>query len=925
MPAAGCVAGLGIAIPADGCGSPGFPWWVAFVPELVEHAGFAVGVHGLPEAGVAVGGELSVCGELGEGGFFEDAVGVEVVQGFGLHDEEADVDPAFDLGFFAETGDVVGVVDVHDPESTQGLHGGDGGEGALLLVEGDEFGDVDVGEAVAVGDEEGCVVEVFGCSMHASAGHGGFAGVGDGDGPVGFVVGVVEVQGVAGSELNSEVVVAGFVVEEVLLNHVALVAGGNDEVGDAVVGKVFHDVPEHGAPADFDHGFGAEFGFFAHAGAKTAGEDDGFHRLKCRVGDAVFITVVSQAPTRIGLATGEVSGLWRLRRRAVCARMRVADVLAGRLASWGVDRGFVVTGGGAMHLDDAFAREPGITVTYLHHEQACAMAAEGWARVTGRPALLCVTSGPGVLNALNGVFGAYTDSVPMVVVSGQVRSDTSVGFHGLARLRQLGDQEVRTGEVASPIVKRFHSLSASDDVVTVIDELVRVAVSGRPGPVWLEVPVDVQGAEVAVRVDVGLALWVRETTDVAGDARRVVAALSEASRPVILLGTGVRTAGCVAEVDGLAQILGVPVVTAWSHDTFDNHSPLYAGRPGTIGTRAGNMVVQNADFVLVLGSRLNIRQVSYNWSSFAADAAIAMVDIDSAELAKPYLNVDIPIAADLRDFVPAMTAQAAAQCPREVWERWRTWCQEISKRYEPVWADYPRRAGGINPYHFVMRLFEHVRAQDVVVCGDATACIVPFQVGRLPQGARMFSNSGCASMGYDLPAGIGAALANVEGRTLIVAGDGSVMMNIQELVSLAHLDRDVVLVILDNEGYLSIKQTQRNFFGVDFGNSPSSGVPFPDFGAVAAAFGLPVTVLRVDSDWVTELDVLMAGSAPRVVVVELDADQEFAPRLKSKMTSFGITTPELDDMFPFLNPAELSEVRRSARALSDDSSEPDVV
>ena len=446
----------------------------------------------------------------------------------------------------------------------------------------------------------------------------------------------------------------------------------------------------------------------------------------------------------------------------------------------------------------------------------------------------------------------------------------------------------------------------------------RAAISGRPGPVWLDVPVDVQGSQIEAdprsplpEIPVGSQADIDSLTTVLG-------LLEQAKRPVILAGTGIRCANALDDFHTLIDVLGVPVLTAWTHDLIAGDHPFYAGRPGTIGTRAGNFVLQSADVVLVLGSRLNIRQISYNWQSFAAAATIIWIDIDPAELRKPFVTADVSVVADLATFVPALTALAVQQQWQHHHAEWTSWCQRIRSDYEPRDADYLDRLGGINAYHLIGALSDLVDGSHIVVSGDATACIVPFQRLEIREGMRLFSNSGCASMGYDLPAAIGASVAAPERPVICLAGDGSVMMNLQELQTLAASQADLALIILDNGGYLSIKQTQRNFFGREHGASPESGVGFPDFAVVATAFGLPVTVLEPGPMWRERLANFVGGRGPRVAVAHLDRDQEFEPRLKSRMVDGVISTPALDDMFPHLPDSELAAVRRSAPGMSAD-------
>lgn len=602
--------------------------------------------------------------------------------------------------------------------------------------------------------------------------------------------------------------------------------------------------------------------------------------------------------------------------------MRVAEYVASRLHALGVEAGFSVVGGGAMFLNEAFGEHPGISMHYLHHEQSASMAAEGYARIADRPAAVVVTSGPGSINAMNGVFGAYTDSIPMIVVGGQVRRNTLADGAGLTDLRQLGDQEARVIAMVTPITKLATQLLDPNDAQAVVDLAWIEACGGRPGPVWIEIPVDVQGAQVDLDPLSDLPSLPEPPEVARGLVDSILDDLAAAQRPVILAGTGVRLAGQQERLLRLVEAMNVPLLTGWTHDLVPTDHALFAGRPGTIGTRAGNFVLQGCDHLLVLGSRLNIRQISYNWQSFAKNARITWVDIDAAELSKPFITPDVPVVADLRSLLPELADAAEARNVQPGHAEWIDACRHLRDTYEPTEADYSIRDSGINPYHFVMELFRAAQPGAAFVCGNASACIIPFQTAILRAGTRLFSNSGSASMGYDLPASLGAGWADPELPVVCLAGDGSLMMNVQELATLASSNLDVLVVVLDNGGYLSIKQTQTNFFGHEHGASPASGVTFPDFEVVARALGLPVAVCEQASDWRAVLAAALAGHGPRVLVARLDPEQEFEPRLKSRVIDGVITTPELDDMYPHLEDADLRRAR--AVALTARINQPEV-
>ena len=593
--------------------------------------------------------------------------------------------------------------------------------------------------------------------------------------------------------------------------------------------------------------------------------------------------------------------------------IKLSDYIASRLADWGVRHIFLVTGGGAMHLNDSFGKESRIQYICMHHEQAAAMAAEGYARITNTPGVINVTTGPGGINSLNGVFGAYTDSIPMLVVSGQVKRETVKTLRGLEHLRQLGDQEVDIVSMVRGITKYAVLIDDPKSIRYHLEKAFHLASSGRPGPCWIDVPVDVQGTmidETALKgYDPAEDDLNFDPATVRTAAAEILRRIASAKSPVILAGTGVRLADALPEFHELIRKLKIPVTTAWTHDLITYDDPLFCGRPGTIGERAGNFTVQNSDLLLVLGSRLNIRQISYNWAAFAPKAFKIQVDVDSAEFEKPTIRPDMPVHCDLKLLLREMISQIA-YAPAGEHSRWLAWCRERVQKY-PVVQDKQRKPGPpLNPYHFVKLLEQCLEDEDVVVCANATACIVPFQALHLHGKQRLFSNSGSASMGYDLPAAIGACVAK-NNRVICLAGDGSIQMNIQELQTIVNYQLPVKIFVLNNDGYLSMRLTQSNFFGRLIGESKASGVSFPDMEKIGAAYGIPT--MRFDrAEQLDKVRVAISKPGPMIVNVVLDPEQGFEPRLKSKQLEDGtIVTPALEDMFPFLSAEELEANRYS--------------
>jgi acetolactate synthase-1/2/3 large subunit len=590
--------------------------------------------------------------------------------------------------------------------------------------------------------------------------------------------------------------------------------------------------------------------------------------------------------------------------------MKLSDYIFEQLRSWGAQHVFLVTGGSAMHLNDSVGTS-GLKYICTHHEQAAAMAAEGYARITGTPGILNVTSGPGSINAMNGVFGAWTDSIPMLVVSGQVKRETCMSTYGLTDLRQLGDQEVDIVRMVKGITKYAMLVNEPESIAYHLERAWYLARRGRPGPCWLDVPVDVQAAQIdpcnLVHYDHSEDDLVFDPAKVKAQVTDVLMRIRRAARPVIMAGSGIRHGEALPEFERVIRSLGIPVVTAWTHDLIGSDDELFCGRPGTIGERAGNFTVQNSDVLLVLGSRLNIRQISYNWKSFARFATKIQVDIDNAELRKPLQQPDVPIHCDVRLFLGEMVRQIEERKDSITsHEEWLNRARQWKIQYGVVQTRQRVPGPPLNPYDFVDRLFKMLDPSDAVVCGNATACIVPFQAAKLKRGQRLISNSGAASMGYDLPAALGIAVAR-GARTICLAGDGSVQMNIQELQTIVGYRLPIKIFILNNGGYLSIRQTQTGFFdGRKIGESPATGVTFPDMAKLGEAYGCPSFTIEK----VADLDIVkreLESSGPVLFDVYLDPEQEFEPRLRSRILSDGsILTPSLEDMYPFLSSEEMS-------------------
>ena len=593
--------------------------------------------------------------------------------------------------------------------------------------------------------------------------------------------------------------------------------------------------------------------------------------------------------------------------------IKVAKYISQFLIDHGITDTFMVTGGGAMHLDDAIGHQKGMHCTFNHHEQACAIAAEGYARMTHKIAAVCVTSGPGGTNAITGVIGGWLDSIPMLVISGQVKRETTIWACSDLNLRQLGDQEFNIIDSVKNMTKYAQMVTNPIEIAYHLEKALYLATHGRKGPVWLDIPLDVQGAKIntddLIHFDSSKEdPWPAPLTKDSA-IELVLKKLHEAKAPLILAGTGINIANADSELLQFLEKYQVPVVTAWNaNDTVAYDNPYFVGMPGTVGIRSGNFAVQNCDLLISLGCRLNIRMIGYSHFDFAKNAYKVIVDIDPRELMKPTIHADLPIYADVKEFLNKMLS--ADYQVEEKHKKWLSWCRDLLIRYPAAKPEYEYRAAQINPYTFIDKLFCHLKSDDRIICGNGAACVVTFQAAKIKQGQRMFTNSGCAAMGYGFPAAVGVAVADNRKRTICIDGDGSVMMNIQELATVAYNRLNIKLLILNNNGYLSIRQTQSNLFEPPYiGIDNTSGICFPDFHELADSFGLTYYQIEKENKADEELENVLNSDGPCVCEVIVDPTQNFEPKASSKVLPDGrIVSPSLDDMKPFLSRDEFDKI-----------------
>lgn len=588
-------------------------------------------------------------------------------------------------------------------------------------------------------------------------------------------------------------------------------------------------------------------------------------------------------------------------------QIKVSDYIAKRLKEvYGTEQIFMVSGGGAMHLNNSFGKQ----LKYIcnHHEQACAMGAEGFARVKQGLAVVNVTTGPGGLNCLNGVFGQWTDSVPVLYISGQVKTSTTISSCKKLKLRQLGDQEVDIISIVTPITKYAKMITEPKEIKYHLDKAIFEATTGRKAPVWLDIPMNVQCAIVEENELIDFIPPKELSKDYSKEIEDILQKLETSKRPVIVAGHGIRLSEQKEAFLELVEKLKIPILTTFNGiDVINDNNPYYMGRIGTIGQRAGNFILQNSDLILSLGTRNNIRQISYNWENYGKKAYKIVIDIDKAELEKPTARVDMGICANLKDFLPQLANKTCEAQPKL---KWNEWCKARKNKYSfENTKEYQIIDENINPYYFTRKLTERLGKGDILVSANATPSICIFQTGKV-NGERIIMNSGDASMGYALPTSIGARVQTMgKGNVVCFEGDGSIMMNLQELQTIKHNGLNIKIFVLKNNGYVSIQQTQKNFFAGEMtGSGASSGVSTPDFTEIGKGFGIKSVKIEKSSEIEERLDDIFNRDESIICEVVIKKEYSFSPKLSSRKLEDGtMISSTLEDMYPFLDREEFNK------------------
>lgn len=585
--------------------------------------------------------------------------------------------------------------------------------------------------------------------------------------------------------------------------------------------------------------------------------------------------------------------------------IKLSDYVFQFISELNVKHVFLLPGGGCMHLVDSLGRCPNIEYICCLHEQAAAIATDAYGQYTNNIGVALVTTGPGSTNAITGVAGAWIDSTPVLVISGQVKRSDMIGQTGV---RQMGVQEVNIIPIVKPITKYAVTILEPTSIKYHLEKAIYLARTGRPGPVWIDIPLDVQATMIDEKE---LQRFTPSESPLKENKERLerlvdktIQLVNESQRPVILAGNGIRLAGALKDFLNLVEHLKIPVLTTWKAIDFlpEDHE-FFFGRSGSIGQRGANFIQQNSDFIMTVGARLDLAQVGYNYRNFARAAKKVIVDIDPTEIGKLKMNIDVPVCSDAKAFIKELMKQKDKLIFKER-SQWISRCKEWKIRYPVVLPQYWKQKDYVNTYVLIYVLSELMKEDDVLVPGSSGSCSeITMQAFKVKKGQRIFNTPGLGAMGFGLPASIGACLASGKKRVVSIIGDGGLQLNIQELETLARLKLPIKIFILNNNGYASIRNTQRNYFkGHLVACDPSSGLTLPDTCKIASGYGLKNTRILNHTGIKEHIKEILELEGPVICEVMVDPQLLTAPRLSSEVKPDGsIISKPLEDLWPFLD------------------------
>lgn len=567
--------------------------------------------------------------------------------------------------------------------------------------------------------------------------------------------------------------------------------------------------------------------------------------------------------------------------------MRLSDYVIQHLKdAEGIDTIFTVSGGGCIFLVDSLSNVEGLKYVATHHEQVAAIAAEGYARMHERMGACVVTSGPGGANAITGVLGAWLDSIPMIVLSGQVNKEMTTNYTGL-NLRQLGDQEFNIVESVKNMTKYAVQVNDEKDIRYHLEKACHLAKTGRPGPVWLDIPLNVQSINIDPQTLHGFTPSYSPPQPTENQLDLVVEKLRHAKKPLLIVGNGVRLSGAVKELRSLVNKIKIPTISAVNGNDLLNEDYLgYVGRFGTHAQICANQLLAEADFILSVGSRLYVRQTGYNFKSFGKNAFKVYVDIDENELSKPTLFPDLAIHSDAKEFITGLMKKTLSETNND----WFRYCSNKYRHTPTVLDRHRNKQGFVSHYNFIEKLSTKLTDRDHIITSDGSANVVTMQVMKLKGDQRLITNTGNAPMGYGLPCAVGAASTGIP--IICIEGDGSLHLNVHELQTIKHYNMPIRLILFNNDGYTSIKISQKAFFkGKYVASEKSSGVSFPNFEKIIKAYDLPYMSIRNHEELDSKLDDFLKQKGPAVLEVFSDPEEFHEPKVVAKLGSDGKFIP----------------------------------
>jgi len=592
--------------------------------------------------------------------------------------------------------------------------------------------------------------------------------------------------------------------------------------------------------------------------------------------------------------------------------MKVSDYVVKFLEEQGVSDVFMISGGLAMHLNDSIGKSKKMKYYCTHHEQAAAIAVEGYAKVTGKMAVCMVTAGPGSSNAVTGVVGQWQDSIPALYISGQVRTEILTPED--SKLRQYGEQELNIVEVVKSITKYAVSVKDPLTIRYHLEKSMHLATSGRPGPVWIEIPLDVQASLVDEKELKGFnpseVMIAKDSRILRKNVKKTIELIKKSHRPVILAGNGIRIAGAYNDFLKLVELLQIPVLTAsCANDLMYATSPFYFGNPGLIGDRAANFIIQNCDLVIGIGARFNFKTISFNYKAFAREAKVVAVDIDKNELNKKSINPQLKINADAKDFIRELLDEGK----KEKLPNWGSWidkCKTWLKTFDRNLPQYKKNGDKfVNPYYFMSVLSTFFKEEDIVVTCNGITALTTFLMADLKKNQRLIANIGCGGLGYDLPAAIGACIGNGKKEVTLTVGDGSLQFNIQELQTVVNYNLPIKIFVYDNKGYLSIRTTQEGFFKSHFvASDGKTGVICPDMEKIAKAYGIPFVSIKNHIELKQKIKKVYSIKGPVICNLNMAEMIEIIPKMGSEILPDGkMVSKPMEDMYPYLSREEFNK------------------